>query len=139
MAPLGGLSEESADSGSEDSSLSDSEVSPVPAPRGGLAPALLLTLLLFSPQLQEAFAKGALKPGLNVVLEGRPKQPNDVVSVLAEKSVRETLSGSIWGFRKLAFFNYGARHPGDLSPMCECRIVQTTGVIYNQNRFKKER
>ncbi|XP_040422047.1 probable rRNA-processing protein EBP2 [Cygnus olor] len=53
MAPLGGLSEDSADSGSEDSSLSDSE-------------------------LQEAFAKGALKPGLNVVLEGRPKQPNDV-------------------------------------------------------------
>ncbi|NXE61997.1 EBP2 protein, partial [Calcarius ornatus] len=43
-----------SDSGSdsEDSSLSDSE-------------------------LQEAFAKGALKPGLNVVLEERPKRRND--------------------------------------------------------------
>uniref|UniRef100_A0A8C9FER0 EBNA1 binding protein 2 n=1 Tax=Pavo cristatus TaxID=9049 RepID=A0A8C9FER0_PAVCR len=40
-------------SDSEDSSLSDSE-------------------------LQEAFARGELKPGLNVVLEGRPKQSNDV-------------------------------------------------------------
>lgn len=31
-------------------------------------------------QLQEAFAKGALKPGLNVVLEERPKRRNDTVS-----------------------------------------------------------
>lgn len=98
MAPLGELSEGFSDSGSEDSSLSDSEVSPEPAPRGGLAPAplpvplptLFPTLFPFSPQLQEAFAKGALKPGLNVVLEARPKKPNDVVSVLAGKPVKET-------------------------------------------------
>lgn len=31
-------------------------------------------------QLQEAFARGALKPGLNVVLEERPKRRNDTVS-----------------------------------------------------------
>ncbi|XP_015725403.1 probable rRNA-processing protein EBP2 [Coturnix japonica] len=48
-------------SDSEDSSLSDSEVSPSLHP------------------LQEAFAKGELKPGLNVVLEGQPKKHNDVV------------------------------------------------------------
>ncbi|KAM9379352.1 putative rRNA-processing protein EBP2 [Phaethornis superciliosus] len=41
-----------SDSGSEDSSLSDSE-------------------------LQEAFRRGELKPGLNVVLEERPKRRND--------------------------------------------------------------
>lgn len=94
MAPLGELSEGFSDSGSEDSSLSDSEVSPEPVPWGGLAPAPLLapllTLFPFSPQLQEAFAKGALKPGLNVVLEARPKKPNDVVSVLAGELVKET-------------------------------------------------
>lgn len=33
-----------------------------------------------SPQLQEAFSRGALKPGLNVVLDERPKRRNDVVS-----------------------------------------------------------
>ncbi|CAN0206193.1 unnamed protein product [Bubo scandiacus] len=49
MARRGSLS----DSDSEDSSLSDSE-------------------------LQEAFSRGALKPGLNVVLEERPKRRNDV-------------------------------------------------------------
>ncbi|XP_062437737.1 probable rRNA-processing protein EBP2 [Rhea pennata] len=49
MARRGSLS----DSASEDSALSDSE-------------------------LQEAFSRGALKPGLNVVLEGRPRAPNDV-------------------------------------------------------------
>ncbi|KAK2543323.1 Ebna1bp2 [Columba livia] len=52
MARSGSLSE----SDSEDSSLSDSE-------------------------LQEAFARGALKPGLNVVLEERPKRRNDVAGL----------------------------------------------------------
>ncbi|OXB54051.1 hypothetical protein ASZ78_001291 [Callipepla squamata] len=33
---------------------------------------------LSDSELQEAFARGELKPGLNVVLEGRPKLPNDV-------------------------------------------------------------
>lgn len=32
------------------------------------------------PQLQAAFARGELKPGLNVVLEERPKRRNDTVS-----------------------------------------------------------
>ncbi|XP_054021020.1 probable rRNA-processing protein EBP2 [Dryobates pubescens] len=53
MARRGSVSDFSSDSGSEDSSLSDSE-------------------------LQEAFSRGALKPGLNVVLEERPKRRNDV-------------------------------------------------------------
>ncbi|GAB0193055.1 probable rRNA-processing protein EBP2 [Grus japonensis] len=53
MAWRGSLSDSGSDSGSEDSSLSDSE-------------------------LQEAFSRGALKPGLNVVLEERPKRRNDV-------------------------------------------------------------
>lgn len=33
---------------------------------------------LTDKELQEAFAKGKLKPGLNVVLEGKPKASNDV-------------------------------------------------------------
>lgn len=37
-------------------------------------------LTVASPQLQEAFSRGALKPGLNVVLEERPKRRNDAVS-----------------------------------------------------------
>uniref|UniRef100_A0A8C4XUI1 EBNA1 binding protein 2 n=1 Tax=Falco tinnunculus TaxID=100819 RepID=A0A8C4XUI1_FALTI len=43
---------------------------PVPPPAAGLT--------VPSPQLQEAFSRGALKPGLNVVLEERPKRRNDV-------------------------------------------------------------
>ncbi|XP_061488621.1 probable rRNA-processing protein EBP2 isoform X2 [Rhineura floridana] len=46
----------------EDSWTSDSEVSVVVTDR----------------ELQEAFSKGSLKPGLNVVLEGRPKTFNNV-------------------------------------------------------------
>lgn len=42
------------------------------------------------PQLQEAFARGALKPGLNVVLEERPKRRNDTVS--GECGARKTLA-----------------------------------------------
>lgn len=49
-----------------------------PLPRGKAARCPRLTVA--SPQLQEAFARGALKPGLNVVLEERPKRRNDVVS-----------------------------------------------------------
>lgn len=33
-----------------------------------------------APQLQDAFSRGLLKPGLNVVLEGPKKAVNDVVS-----------------------------------------------------------
>lgn len=35
-------------------------------------------------QLQDAFSRGLLKPGLNVVLEGPKKAVNDVVSSGAE-------------------------------------------------------
>lgn len=47
-------------------------MSPPPRRRRGLT--------VPSPQLQEAFSRGALKPGLNVVLEERPKRRNDAVS-----------------------------------------------------------
>lgn len=53
---------------------------PVPVPAGKDRPEAAARTDRTLSQLQEAFARGALKPGLNVVLEERPKRRNDTVS-----------------------------------------------------------
>lgn len=88
-----------SDSDSDDSLVTDREVGVSRA--GGLGAGEALTPLVLTAdlvlQLQDAFSRGLLKPGLNVVLEGPKKAVNDVVSSGARSGVlgREISTGTV--------------------------------------------
>ena len=80
-----------SDSDSEDSFVTDKEVGVSRAGRelgagGGLIPPVLTADPAL--QLQDAFSRGLLKPGLNAVLEAPKKAVNDVVSSGARSGAR---------------------------------------------------
>lgn len=78
-----------SDSDSEDSLVTDREVGVgrARAAGRGARPRSPGTDAHRAPQLQDAFSRGLLKPGLNVVLEGPKKAVNDVVSLGAGSGV----------------------------------------------------